>query len=115
MNGNKRFPCPACGFLVFEETLGSYDICPLCGWEDDYVQLMFPTSAVGANKKCLADWQADALRMFPLGFAETSGFIRDRNWRPLATDKIADADAPHDGKEYFEAAKGDSPGYYWLK
>jgi hypothetical protein len=28
--------------LVFEEGPGSYDNCPVCGWQDDLVQVRFP-------------------------------------------------------------------------
>lgn len=27
-------PCPCCGYLTLPE-LGRYEICPVCGWEDD--------------------------------------------------------------------------------
>jgi len=31
------YPCPCCGYLVFTEPPGSYDICSICFWEDDPV------------------------------------------------------------------------------
>lgn len=46
------YPCPCCGYLVFDEEPGSYDNCPVCGWEDDLSQLRFPTMA-GANRPLL--------------------------------------------------------------
>jgi anaerobic ribonucleoside-triphosphate reductase len=30
-----RWPCPCCGYQVFTGPPGSYEICPVCGWEDD--------------------------------------------------------------------------------
>ncbi|WP_423835832.1 CPCC family cysteine-rich protein [Streptomyces endophytica] len=29
-----KLPCPCCGFLTLEQR-GFYEICPVCGWEDD--------------------------------------------------------------------------------
>jgi hypothetical protein len=49
-----RFPCPCCGYLVHEEPPGSYDICPICFWEDDALQLEFATTlSGGANRPTL--------------------------------------------------------------
>lgn len=32
----KREKCPICGYYTFEDGLGlTYDICPVCFWEDD--------------------------------------------------------------------------------
>ncbi|WP_370236122.1 CPCC family cysteine-rich protein [Brevundimonas sp.] len=45
--------CPCCGWKVFSEPCGSYDICPICFWEDDPVQLADPTLAGGANDHSL--------------------------------------------------------------
>ncbi|MBR5094456.1 MAG: hydrolase [Oscillospiraceae bacterium] len=32
----KKYPCPVCGSRSLSEPTGSFDICPICGWEDDY-------------------------------------------------------------------------------
>lgn len=32
--GDEPYACPCCGFLTLEER-GMYEICPVCGWEDD--------------------------------------------------------------------------------
>ena len=44
--------CPVCGEYYFSEK-GSYEICPVCGWEDDPVQENDPDFAGGANKMSL--------------------------------------------------------------
>jgi hypothetical protein len=53
-----RFPCPCCGHLVFEELPGSFDVCPICFWEDDVVQLRWPDRA-GANRLSLIEAQGN--------------------------------------------------------
>ena len=53
------YPCPVCGYLTFAEPPGSYDICVICHWEDDALQLEYATSlAGGANSITLADAQS---------------------------------------------------------
>ncbi|MGW5879304.1 CPCC family cysteine-rich protein [Nocardiopsis terrae] len=54
---SSRRPCPCCGHLVLEEMPGSHEICPVCFWEDDGVQLRWPASACGANRICLVEAQ----------------------------------------------------------
>ena len=44
--------CPCCGRYIFDEK-GKYEICPVCGWEDDPVQRREPDLAGGANKLSL--------------------------------------------------------------
>ncbi|MFM7214009.1 MAG: CPCC family cysteine-rich protein [Verrucomicrobiota bacterium] len=41
--------CPCCGSRVLT-TLGEYEICDVCAWEDDPVQSADPDYAGGANK-----------------------------------------------------------------
>jgi Cysteine-rich CPCC len=74
-----RFPCPCCGYLTLpERPPGSYEICEVCGWEDDNVQAEDPDFRGGANRDSLnevrasflqwrqADYPADVRRRPPL-------------------------------------------------
>lgn len=83
------FPCVCCGYITVD-ALGSYDICPVCHWEDDIVQLRYPMLAGGANPNSLIDAQANfvatgsshprrAVRVRPPAADE----FRDEGWRPL--------------------------------
>lgn len=51
-----KYKCPCCGYYTFEER-ESYDICPVCFWEDDPVQLNNPTFEGGANEVSLLQAQ----------------------------------------------------------
>ena len=44
------YPCPLCGasHQVSEKDSNSFDICEVCGWEDDGFQLRHPDDT-GAN------------------------------------------------------------------
>lgn len=50
----KKFPCPCCGFLTLEtKPPGSYEICPVCYWEDDPLQYREQDNAQGSNRVSL--------------------------------------------------------------
>ncbi|WP_109583620.1 CPCC family cysteine-rich protein [Cupriavidus plantarum] len=51
-----QYPCPCCGSLTLDE-LGVYEICIVCGWEDDPVQSSEPEYAGGANSCSLREAQ----------------------------------------------------------
>jgi hypothetical protein len=80
----EALPCPACGFLTLSgEVYGSYEICPVCGWEDDGVQLANPACGGGANHTSLIDAQARTLQALPPTVTEHKGHSRSRSWRPM--------------------------------
>lgn len=41
----EKIDCPCCG----KERVGEFDICSVCGWENDLVQLDNPDFGGGAN------------------------------------------------------------------
>lgn len=41
--------CPVCG----KSKLSSFEICPVCGWSNDYVQLEYPDMENGDNAMSL--------------------------------------------------------------
>src|SRR5215203_3060761 len=109
------YPCPACGFEVFEDSIGSYEICPLCGWEDDGVQLRFPAMRGGANGESLYEWQQTSLKEMPIEMIERGGFNRDKAWRPLTIEEFHEVEnIPRTGLEYFLSIDGED-SYYWRK
>ena len=57
--------CPVCGKYYFSET-GSYEICPVCGWEDDPSQKRWPDMEGGANHESLNE----ARRKYEAGHGE---------------------------------------------
>ena len=60
MTGRRKHACPVCGQHTLSER-NAYEICTVCGWEDDPVQARDPDLAGGANIESLnqarTDWQ----------------------------------------------------------
>lgn len=55
-----KFPCACCDSIVrSEKEFGTFEICPVCGWEDDDVQASDPNFFGGANSVSLNDAQAN--------------------------------------------------------
>ena len=85
-----RFPCPACGHLVFDEAPGSDDICLVCLWEDDLTQLRWPALGGAKNEVSLLEAQQNIKK---IGAIEERfvGDVRpataeeplDPSWRPI--------------------------------
>jgi hypothetical protein len=110
------FPCPVCGYLTLAEPPGSYEICKVCGWEDDALQLEFPTSrAGGANETTLLDAQRKfanaAVRMARRHPAFPVRLDRDPSWRPI--DPNRDRFPDFDDLNHERAPGTDARLYYW--
>jgi hypothetical protein len=104
------FVCPCCGHRVFGEPPGSYEICPVCFWEDDVVQLRWPDYDGGANRPSLVQAQcnyaADGAcerQCLPWVRAAQPDEPRDPHWRPIDPSRdnfeasgAQDAPWPHD-------------------
>lgn len=102
--------------MEFGEPPGSYDICTICGWEDDHVQLSHPFMGGGANRESLFECQQKLLKAIPADVTEYNGQKRDSHWRPLReTDYSFGTNVPKTGSEYFDAAFESLPNYYWKK
>ena len=76
--------------MMFVEPAGSYDICGICYWEDDVVQLAFPDLAGGANTCSLIEGQiafarhgACEQRVLAHVRPAHSQDCRESSWRPL--------------------------------
>ncbi|EFH82307.1 CPCC family cysteine-rich protein [Ktedonobacter racemifer] len=72
MTNKKKFACYCCGFLTLEEDpWGSYEICPVCYWEQTHTQVDYPDS-VGPNGITLQE----ARKNFKRYHLQTAGAIR---------------------------------------
>lgn len=93
MKGNGLFGCPCCGYLTLQEQPpGTFELCPICYWEDDNVQYEDPDFRGGANVVSLREAQQNFLylgasqeqfRKHVRSPTEQDG--RDPNWRPLGS------------------------------
>jgi len=86
-----KYTCPCCGYKTLgEEPPGTFDICPICYWEDDSVQFNNPDYAGGANKISLRQAQKNYIS-FGASEKRFQGNARsanktdekDQNWHPV--------------------------------
>src|SRR5512143_2026352 len=86
-----KFTCPCCGYKTLEEKPpGTFNICPVCHWEDDHVQFSNPDFAGGANKVSLREAQqnyrkygACEQRFLKCARHPKKDEKKDVTWRPL--------------------------------
>jgi hypothetical protein len=114
------YPCPCRGYLVFDKKPGPYDICPICFWEDDLVQLRFVSTGGGANSPSLIQAQKN-YRALGASERRCRRFVRaprpderrEVGWRPVdpTRDNIEEPIPDHDyGTTYPPAV---TVLYYW--
>lgn len=115
------YPCPCCGYLVFDN-VGTDSYCPICVWQDDLSQLRFATFG-GANKPSLVEAQLNYVkhgtsrnvwqpRFASLTGIDCAGFERDENWRliDLTIDNIELSSSGDQGRTY---PRDRTTLYYW--
>jgi hypothetical protein len=114
------YPCPCCGYVVFAGRPGSHAICPICFWEDDVVQLRFPTLEGGANTLSLiesqrnyADFGACEERFRPDVREPGEQDVRDPDWRPVAEGSDVFETGFGEGDEFVEYPSDLTSLYYW--
>ncbi len=57
---DKSFRCPCCGYLTLSEPPpGTFEICPVCNWEDDKAQHDDIDYQGGANEESLREARAN--------------------------------------------------------
>ncbi len=121
----RRFPCICCGYLQFDKPPGSDEICKICFYQDDFVDIAFPTKPGGPNKVSLIEAQAN---FTAFGASEwrlkdhtrkpRPDDRRDDNWRPIDTTRDAEWLARVDEMNRSQDATWEYPSdttalYYW--
>jgi hypothetical protein len=113
-----KFTCPCCGYKTFSRSPGYYEICHVCFWEDDPVQLLNPWDHPGANKVSLQQAQKNYAD-FGVSEAKFKSYVkgvlladtRDPLWRP-----VTEADRQHvatPAQLAKDLPEGPWPWYYW--
>jgi hypothetical protein len=115
---SKLYTCPCCGYRALSEPPGSYEICHVCFWEDDQIQLLDPWYSGGANHPSLVEAQEN---FASFGACDHHGkqFVKgvlpddekDSEWRPASESDRVHAKRPRDLTEQdFSVADA---LYYW--
>lgn len=108
------YTCPCCGYFSFGDPPGSYEICEICFWEDDHLQLCFPDARGGANAVSLIEaqvnfvqWGACERRFRAQVRPATIDDEKDERWFPLWEKRVElpEGEAPLTGEE----------ACYWLR
>jgi hypothetical protein len=110
---DRLLPCAACGCPVHTMPAGSGVRCTVCGWFDDFEQLVHPDLTYGANAGL-------TLRQAQAAAAQTDsvrGATRDPRWRPLRPDETPAADPNGLSSPVCYIATPDPAEYepYWLR
>lgn len=116
-----RYPCACCGFTTMRNRPGSNDICKVCGWEDDEVQLRWPTqpgsngllSLIDAQRNFAVHGRAHLQRDVHLR-PPTADEARPPEWRPIDLERDDFEDPPDGETDMGRTYPADGTQlYYW--
>lgn len=117
--GPGAWPCPCCGYRKLDLPSGSYDLCPVCFWEDDGSQLRWPTSTDGPNGISLIEAQRNFVE---IGACDpecvvkvrkpTPGEEREPDWRRIDPELDDFEAGPDDPRNLPWPSKGEDL-YWW--
>lgn len=84
----EKYTCACCGFKTLSEGEGSYEICPLCSWQEDGVMNANPDYWGGANGVCLRQAQRNYIAFGASEKRLIGKFIgelyeKDPLWKPV--------------------------------
>ena len=83
MNEQHRFECPCCRFQTLpRQPPGTFELCPVCFWEDDNVQYRDPKYRGGANVVSLNEARENFIKF---GASEERFIGKTRRPRPEET------------------------------
>ena len=114
------YTCPCCGYRTLGDWPGSYEICRICFWEDDPVQILDPWYAGSANRPSLVEAQQNfvafgaceqRLKAFVRPVVSTDE--RDPEWRHVDDRDRPAIRAPRDLAE--NEWKDLNAWYYWKR
>jgi len=112
--------CPCCGYFVFVGR-GDYEICPICFWEDDFIQLQYPFSDGGANKVSLAVAQINYIQFAACEFdmvkhvrSASKDYVHDDRWFPLWVKPIKWTNETESDQDELSPIVSKESAPYWL-
>ena len=82
---NRKYStCMWCGFQVFEEVFSEYEICPVCGFQDCFGAMEFP------SEKYFEYWLSllDIQKILPEKLSSTVSYIRNPHWKMIDDSKL---------------------------
>jgi hypothetical protein len=105
----RKYTCPCCGYKTIYSKETFYDLCPVCFWETDPIQLADPHYKGGANRPSLVEAQQNFILfgacekdVFPYVRMPLADEKKDKKWSPI--------DVNTDGALYFKRHWNETTG-----
>jgi alpha-N-acetylglucosamine transferase len=114
-----KLACPVCGYLTNNDiAYGGFEICPLCDWEDDALQMCNPASCGGANAESLIQLQkifAESVKGLDDNNSKFKGYEKDPTWRRFTTEEINLAERDTAENAFKNKCNNNPEDVYWKR